>query len=296
MAKVSICIPAYKQAVYMRRLLDSISMQNYLDYEIIISDDSPDYTVYDVLSDYHNLKIIYQKNNISLGSPENWNESIRLSSGEYIKIMHHDDWFANEDSLYKFVKMLDENPDSDFAFSGSLNVSSEQSRVHFMTESKAVEIRNSPDCLFTGNFIGAPSATIYRRKDTKFDENLKWLVDLEFYIRLLRENNNFIFTTEPLVSIGISETQVTNDCINNRTLENFEYTYVYDKLNLSMHQSLKKYLLKLLIVNSADILLFRKNNFSFWDYYSGKMMFRLMQFNTINYFKRILYKIVGFFK
>ena len=33
--------------------------------------------------------------------------------------MHHDDWFSNSSSLGEFVRLLDENPDAGFAFSGA---------------------------------------------------------------------------------------------------------------------------------------------------------------------------------
>ena len=39
---ISICIPAYKHPDFLKRLLDSISIQSFRDFEVIISDDSPD--------------------------------------------------------------------------------------------------------------------------------------------------------------------------------------------------------------------------------------------------------------
>ena len=47
---------------------------------------------------------MYYKNIKVLGTPENWNESIRKAKGAWIKLMHDDDWFANENSLQKFYE------------------------------------------------------------------------------------------------------------------------------------------------------------------------------------------------
>jgi len=97
---ISICIPTYKRIQYLKRLLNSIAIQNFKDFEVIITDDSPSGDVNDLCDRYKNkIQINYYKNPAPLGTPENWNESIRHAKGEWIKLMHDDDWFANEDSL-----------------------------------------------------------------------------------------------------------------------------------------------------------------------------------------------------
>ena len=48
MAKVSICIPAYRDARGVERLLKSISGSDYRDIEVIITDDTPDDSVAEV--------------------------------------------------------------------------------------------------------------------------------------------------------------------------------------------------------------------------------------------------------
>jgi glycosyltransferase involved in cell wall biosynthesis len=42
---VSICIPTYKQTEYLKKCLESILAQDFKDYELIISDDTPDDTI-----------------------------------------------------------------------------------------------------------------------------------------------------------------------------------------------------------------------------------------------------------
>jgi glycosyltransferase involved in cell wall biosynthesis len=44
---VSICIPAYKNTRFLKRLLESLLQQTYTHFEVILSDDSPDDTVKD---------------------------------------------------------------------------------------------------------------------------------------------------------------------------------------------------------------------------------------------------------
>ncbi|HVG40418.1 MAG TPA: glycosyltransferase family 2 protein, partial [Chitinophagaceae bacterium] len=100
---ISICIPAYKRPENIARLLQSISIQTCKNYEIIITDDSPDDSLIKVLQKYSHLPIQYYKNETALGTPANWNYGISKASGEWIKLMHDDDWFSSEKSLQHFA-------------------------------------------------------------------------------------------------------------------------------------------------------------------------------------------------
>lgn len=234
--KVSICIPAYHQPLLLKKAIESVLEQEYKDYEIIITDDSEDDSVKKIVSEYKGYKNIhYFKNEMQLGSPENWNESIKRAEGEYIKILHHDDWFTNKYSLGSFVSLLDSNPNSDFAFSGcvNLNPQMEIKFVHSAQQNQINKICIDPNYLFIGNFIGAPSCTIFRKNiNLIFDKQLKWLVDIDFYIRILNRNKKFEYTREPLISIRMqSEYQVTALCVDNKQIQIYECLKLLNKIN-----------------------------------------------------------------
>ncbi|HUZ60328.1 MAG TPA: glycosyltransferase, partial [Hanamia sp.] len=88
MPLISICIPAYKHVDYLKKLLDSVSIQTFKDFEVVITDDSPDDGVKQLLETFPTTNNIrYYKNSKALGTPENWNEAIRKSEGTWIKLM-----------------------------------------------------------------------------------------------------------------------------------------------------------------------------------------------------------------
>ena len=108
---ISICIPAYKNIEHLERLLNSISKQIFKNFEVVITDDTPDDSVSQFVAQSNfEFALTYFKNYKSLGTPENWNEAVRKSSGEYIKLMHNDDWFASPDALSEFVYALEKKP------------------------------------------------------------------------------------------------------------------------------------------------------------------------------------------
>jgi glycosyltransferase involved in cell wall biosynthesis len=234
MTKVSICIPAYNQVKYLKRTIDSIVSQTYTDYEIIITDDSPTDVVFDLVQEYQSeRKIQYYKNAIPLGSPENWNEAIRLSNGEFIKIMHHDDYFTFSDSLQVFVDLMENSPEAILGFSSSVVHLIDKNKIwiHSPTSVQLANLKVNPYCLFFGNFIGAPSATIFRKSSNIFfDKNLKWVVDFEFYSRILLKNNVFVYNQRELITTVGGDHNVTNECENNRNIEIKEYIYFFSRI------------------------------------------------------------------
>jgi glycosyltransferase involved in cell wall biosynthesis len=233
--RVSICIPTYCQIEFLRETLISIQVQNFDDYEVIVSDDSPDDAVAELVASFNfNGKLRYYHNPVSLGSPENWNQAVRLAKGDYIKLLHHDDKFVHSAALSTFVHLLDEHPEANFAFgaSGVNNVVNGKSRIHRPTEDQLSRLLTLPEELFFGNVIGAPSSVIYRNGlNLEYDKRMKWLVDIDFYIQLLQQNRHFIYSPEVLVATtsGASH-QITDYCSNNIEIEFYEYLLLYKKV------------------------------------------------------------------
>lgn len=243
MARVSICIPAYQNNDGVVRLLDSLKQQTFQDYEVIVSDDSPDDRLCEIVKKYP--KTCYYHNKVRLGATANWNAAVERSSGSYIKIMHHDDWFTDSKALEQFVRLLDENEEAVLAFSGSRQVSGNCEEDRCIRQADAELIRADYRNLFLGNTIGAPSAVIYRRSNNQFDEALTWLVDSEFYMGLLRKGT-FAYTARPLVSIGISRNQLTEQCRDDGELNAREYGHIYDKYELGIVKAYRKKMTRIL--------------------------------------------------
>jgi len=219
MAKISICIPAYKRTAYLERLLDSISIQTYKDFEVIVTDDTPGNEVKDLCGLYKNkLPLYYFKNVLQRGTPGNWNESIQHAKGEWIKLMHDDDWFASPGSLAGFANFADAG--HPFIFSAYYTVSETSGRrLHKLPGVKNLMLKE-PGILFAKNVIGPPSVTlIHKSISESYDERLKWRVDIEFYMRVLTRSKDYRYIDTPLINVGLNETQVTQSAINNPKIE-----------------------------------------------------------------------------
>lgn len=231
---VSICVPAYEQPEFLKRALESIFAQDFQDFEVIVTDDSVSDVVQKVIESWRgDGRIIYQKNEIRLGSPANWNAAMALARSDLIKFLHHDDWFATSTSLRRFVEEMNASPDVSFAFSAA-NACEDDGRLIFLHQPKQSQVEDfahDPVSLQFANFIGAPSATIFRKiPGFEFDSNLKWVVDIDAYLRIMGSSPRCRYISDPLVCVASNGAhQVTRDFAEDRIARAEEHFYLYAK-------------------------------------------------------------------
>lgn len=214
----------------MKRLLESIGKQDYNNFEVVITDDSGADNAIEHYIDSNHFKfpLSYIKNKIPLGSPLNWIESIKHAKGEWIKIMHDDDAFFGSDSLRKFSQSIYFN--TDVIFSGYVihDEKSDSRSVKLLSKIRFQQIKKNPFLLFASNEIGPPSVMLFKKSITEqFDNRLKWIVDWEFYIRVIKKYKAQ-YIHDKLVVISYNESQITNQCIRNPAIEIYETMIFYD--------------------------------------------------------------------
>jgi glycosyltransferase involved in cell wall biosynthesis len=214
---ISICIPAYKKPQYVVRCLQSIIRQNYKNVEVIISDDSPDEDIKQVIAPFTTqVSIHYFSNRPALGSPRNWNAALDRAHGDYLMLMHQDDWFHADDALSSFLDGLRQSQ-ADFVFCRNTAVDEEGKETILQALPRLLkEMKEKPNQLVLAQVIGPPSNTLLKRTvTTRYDERFIWLVDVDYYSRLLRSGYNYFYIDRHLVSIGLHEDQTTIFCRNN---------------------------------------------------------------------------------
>jgi glycosyltransferase involved in cell wall biosynthesis len=207
-------------------------MQTFRDFEVIVTDDSPDLAVKTLCAAYGGrFTLRYFRNEKQLGTPENWNEAIRMAEGRWIKIMHDDDWFAGGDSLDLYARTIREQPEAAFIFAAYRDIFLDKYRSRDMYLSSfwyRALVRNKT-ILFSRNVIGPPSVVLYKKESSpEYDPRVKWVVDIDFYIRYL-EGKKPVYINKILVNVGLGKDQVTQDCFRQRPIEIPENFYLLNK-------------------------------------------------------------------
>ena len=114
--RVSIIIPIYNTARYLRRCLDSVICQTYRNLEIILVDDGSTDTSPQICDEYASrddrIKVVHKSNG---GESSARNVGLKISSGDCIAFLDCDDWI--ESDMYEVLVSAMEKNDADIAAS-----------------------------------------------------------------------------------------------------------------------------------------------------------------------------------
>ncbi len=93
---VSVIIPVYNTAQYIERCLQSVIIQTFTDYEIVVIDDGSTDNSWQILQKYsHNKRIkLLQKQNGGLSDARNF--GLQNASGNYFAFVDSDDWIQKD--------------------------------------------------------------------------------------------------------------------------------------------------------------------------------------------------------
>lgn len=107
---VSVVMPAYNAAKYLREAIDSILAQTYRDFEfIIINDGSTDRTK-EIILNYDDPRIVYLENEKNSGICVTLNKGLNAAQGRYIVRMDADD-ISLPERLAIQVEYMDKHPE-----------------------------------------------------------------------------------------------------------------------------------------------------------------------------------------
>lgn len=192
---LSICIPSYNRPVLLQRALASITKENkqFLDlFEIVISDDSTDSTckkvVQDELSNWPG-HWLYTRNDPSLGMAKNWNSAVNLSSGQYILILHDDDYMAKQ-GLKNIIEALNENTERKLAILFGVkivNLLNRTIKVNKLKKQYLAPEQALEKLLFDSSFVRFPGIILHGKTFSEiggFDEEIGEISDLDMWLRL----------------------------------------------------------------------------------------------------------------
>lgn len=116
MPKISVILPVYNASAFLKKAIDSIILQTYTDWELIVINDGSTDNSEEIILSYTDKRIKYYNNETNLGLITSLNKAILLCSGEYIARMDADD-ISLPERFTKQINFLDKN--RDYAMCGS---------------------------------------------------------------------------------------------------------------------------------------------------------------------------------
>ena len=235
---VTIGIPTYNRAEFLKRSIDCILRQSFNDFELIIYDDGSTDNTLDILSSLKDERLSYVSFKNS-GIPEPLNYIYKNARGEFIIILHDHD-LVDQNLITKCVEQLEKHTEIGFVLPGGSNVDSdgESNLVELLDDlplknngnqflMEMLEDKKSFACRFHGCSMVRKSAL----KDIGLFYNKKygWYADIDLWMRLLKEYD-FIYLKESLINFTRREENHEINVHQIRTINNL-YEIHEDNIN-----------------------------------------------------------------
>lgn len=207
MITVSVIIPNYNHAAYLKQRIESVLSQSFTDFEIILLDDCSTDNSREVIEQYRNHKqvshLVYNEAN-SGSTFYQWEKGLTLAKGKYIWIAESDD-FCAPDFLELLVNALDRDNELALAYAKTMRVDEEGalisdlafwyndlSKTRWTKSYKATGNNEIRKYLSIKNTIPNASAVLFRRSALNvFDKvilNFKVCGDWYFWMQLIKNH------------------------------------------------------------------------------------------------------------
>lgn len=109
MPRVSVVMPSYNHAPFVRKAVESVLTQSFADLELLVNDDASTDGTPDVVSTIRDSRLTLHVFDTNNGASASVNNALERAQGEYIAILNSDDFFL-PGKLDLQVRYLDENP------------------------------------------------------------------------------------------------------------------------------------------------------------------------------------------
>ena len=184
MKKFSIIIPTYNQLLLLKRALESVLHQQGADYEVIVTDDSDNEEIATFIQSIDNQSIKYFHHKSTGSAADNWNFGLSKAEGLYVIVMHHDEAMSSSNHLSMMAQALS---DADVAIADVEVMTDGKQSSRWLSHLTRKLCCKHPEWLFLQNAIGPTACIAFKRDQLQpFNPDLKWLVDIEWYYRLLK--------------------------------------------------------------------------------------------------------------
>lgn len=221
MPHVSVIVPNYNHAPYLRQRINSILNQTFQDFELILLDDCSSDNSCEIMESYRKHPKVSQIvcNELNSGSTfKQWVKGVALAKGEWVWIAESDDW-AEPDFLERMICAISEHSSCGLAYCRSYRTDGQGNLLWEVLDEKAVVFHQGEtyirDVLSCYNAIVNVSSCLFKRelfdpKKVALYENMRLCGDWFFYV-LLAERADIVEVKSPLSYCRRHGTNISED-------------------------------------------------------------------------------------
>ncbi len=257
--EVSICIPVYNGAKYIRETIMSVLQQDFNDFELLIFDNASSDATLRIVESFSDQRIKIFKSSETISPSLNWNRGIQHARGRWVKLLCADDILL-ESSLSICLNAASENP-TVIAVAGSRSVINEIGREVIGSNKITDSIRtiNHMDLAAmtlrqATNPVGETLGVIWRSDIVRSSEGFsfvwKYFIDIDFWLRISK-HGDFLILPNVVGSFRISRSAWTKTIGLRAITEAKEFYFGHD--SFSGYSKLKR--TRALTIASVKIVL-----------------------------------------
>lgn len=212
---ISVCMPSYNQELYIQQSVESVLNQSFEDFELIICDDCSSDRTLDIVSSFRDDRVKVYSNKYNLGLAANWNKSISLASGQYVKLLCGDD-LIYKDCLKLQLSALRDSKNITLVTSSRDIIGPNSKKLFTITprlEKHASGHLAVSRTLKAGtNIFGEPGSVMFKKDDItslKFNDDFPYVIDVDMWIQLLLKGNLCVLK-QPLSAFRLSKTHLSS--------------------------------------------------------------------------------------
>jgi glycosyltransferase involved in cell wall biosynthesis len=196
---ISICIPAFNAERYLQETLNSVRLQSFEDWELIVTEDGSEDRTRQIVQKFSGSvtqAVRYQRHDVNKGLPATRNTGISAARGQWIALLDSDDlWSSNH--LAMAVEAM-RGSRADIIHGGSILFESDSGERIGVRAPSRQNINAFPTSLFCGDYVIQPSSVLIRRdlwdRVGGFDPSFRYVEDREMWLRCARSKAVFAYT------------------------------------------------------------------------------------------------------
>lgn len=224
MSFISIIIPVYNAEQYLVQCLDSIRIQSYSDFEVILIDDGSTDNSGKICNNYEELDkrfhSIHQKNS---GVAAARNTGIAISKGEYVTFIDSDDWI-DPDYLYSFAVCIEKASNADAIVNSKYFVDDSREILwESLRDKNQILPSEAAELLISAQMPSSMWAYFYKRRVLNglgVDSSIHFYEDLDF--NLATTERGFVYAVNHRPGYHYRSGSVTHSVLEERTMTAFE--------------------------------------------------------------------------
>ena len=219
---VSICLPVYNGARFLKIAIESVLSQTYTDYELIICDDCSGDNTLEIARSFGDPRIKVYKNEKNLGLVGNWNRAFSYAHGKYVKLMMQDD-ILHADAIAKQVELLEMHPEASICI-GNTSVINELGEVvverrRFKEDGVISGIKFAKKTLMGRNLYCEPPNVMLRNELIKkigpIDDSFTYAPDWDYCLSM-SSIGDVAYTKAKIMDFRISDISETSRVFNKK--------------------------------------------------------------------------------